>query len=462
MQGRLSRLSFAALASAALLLTVACAPRFKESELQVGAGATPGAAAPLATGSAGSAGTAGRTVTQVEQAGAKAPGQTTVQRGGVVKIGGLFPLSGGLSRLGIPAFQAANAYFRWLNDHGGIDGTKIQYIPCDDEANDTRSTSCAKKLVEQDGVFAMGPSFTPFSFTVTGQLEKQGIPWVGYDGINVEGFRASNVVTVGAPIEPMAHGLFDYWYRKVTKDRGAPPKKIGAVVLNVAPAKTYLREVKNVICPKLGCTIAREQLVTYSDTEYATICRNMQNERVDAVWVVTDPASAVKLFVQCREISYVPPAGWLGQHGIYLDLTLDQSGPIADGTYANGAVLPDSVDVPANREMKKIVTTYYRDAEFGYFASLGYASARLVEDLIRRAFGAGGALTRTGFLRAAAGIANYNCHGLCKDVNLQPPPSTHGGNHNIWIVRASHGKWVYEAGPIDAWRTQTWPRPGRP
>jgi hypothetical protein len=188
----------------------------------------------------------------------------------------------------------------------------------------------------------------------------------------------------------------------------------------------------------------------------------MQNERVDTVFIVTDPATAVKLLVQCREVNYVPPAGWLGQHGIYLDLTLDQSGPVSDGTYANGAVLPDSVDVPANREMKSIVTTYYRDADFGYFASLGYASARLVEDLIRAAFQAGGSLTRPGFLRAASGISSYDCHGLCKDVNLKPPPKTHGGNHNVWVVRAVKGKWVMTAGPIDAWRTETWPRPGRP
>ncbi|MGH2758542.1 MAG: ABC transporter substrate-binding protein, partial [Actinomycetota bacterium] len=340
--------------------------------------------------------------------------------------------------------------------------TKIQFIPCDDEANDTRSTTCAKKLVEEDGIFAMGPSFTPFSFTVTGQLEKQGVPWVGYDGINVEGFSANNVVTVGAPIEPMAHALFSHWYKKKTDERGAAPRKIGAVVLNVAPAKTYLRELKGVICPKLGCSVVREQLVNYSDTEYATICRNMQNERVDTVFIVTDPASAVKLLVQCREVNYVPPAGWLGQHGIYMDLTLDQSGPIADGTYANGAVLPDSVDAPANREMKRIVATYYPEADFGYFSSLGYASARMVEDLIREAFKAGGALTRSGFLSAASRITSYDCHGLCKDVNLRPPPRTHGGNHNVWIVRASRGRWVMAAGPIDAWRTSTWPRPGRP
>jgi hypothetical protein len=125
-------------------------------------------------------------------------------------------------------------------------------------------------------------------------------------------------------------------------------------------------------------------------------------------------------------------------------------------------VLPDTLDHPANREMKQIVTPYYRDATFGYFASLGYASARLVEDVMREAFKQGGELTRASMLEAAGRMTQYNCQGLCKDVNLRPPAATHGGNHNIWIVRANGGRWLTEAGPIDAWQAETWPRPGRP
>ena len=452
-----------------LLLAAACGPRFEGAGELVPQGETVAVedGAPVEGTSSedgsdpGSPGSGPRTVTETVRTPTRA-GQTSVARGGTVKIGGLFPLSGGLSALGTPAFQAANAYFRHLNARGGIDGTKIQFIPCDDEATDTRSTTCAKKLVEQDGIFMMGPSFTPFSFTVISQLEQQVVPWVGYDGINVEGFQASNVVTVGAPIETMAHALVPTWYRDVERRLGRPPSKIGAVVLQVAPAKTYVREARDVICPKLGCEIVREQAVNFADTEYATICRNMQNERVDAVWIVTDPASAVKLYVQCREINYTPPAGWLGQHGIYLDLTLDQSGAIADGTIANGAVLPDSADDPAVDEMKQIVRTFYRDASFGYFASLGYASARMASDVLREAFRGGGELTRAGVLEAAARITSYDCHGLCKDVNLRPPAAQHGGNHNVWLVRAVDGVWEVDAGPIDAWQSETWPRPGRP
>lgn len=394
--------------------------------------------------------------------------RNAVVRGGVIKVGGLFPLTGGLSALGKPAYQSAQAYFNYLNDRGGVRGKRIQFVVCDDRAEDTRSTTCARKLVEQDGVFIMGPSFTPFSLTVIGRLESDGVPWVGYDGINVEGFDASNVVTVGAPIETMGHALLPYWYDKIERETGSPPRKIGAVVLAAAPAETYVREAERVICPKLGCEIVEKRSVTYTTTDYATICRAMQSKRVDAVWIVTDPASAVKLLVGCRDLAggYKPPKGFLGQHGIYLDLTLDQVGRFADGIYANSAVVPDTVASPPTDEMKRIVRTYYPDASFGYFAELGFASARLVADVIDGILAGGAELNRGAVLSRAAAMTSYDCHGLCRGVNLRPPASRTGGNHNVWIVRADFssgaGRWVMDAGPIDAFNARTWPCRGRP
>lgn len=393
-------------------------------------------------------------------------GSGAVVRGGTVYVGGLFPLSGGLSTLGVEAYRGAQAYFNYVNDHGGVAGKRIQFMTCDDQGDDTKSTTCAKRLVEQQGAFIMGPSFTPFSLTVVGQLEKAGVPWIGYDGINVEGFQASNVVTVGAPIETMAHALLPWWYDQVAKDTGSPPKKIGAVVLQVAPAQTYVRETRNVICPKLGCSIVSESKVGYTDLNYTPICRTMQNDGVDAVWIVTDPSSAIKLLSACREIGYRPPKGFLGQHGIYLDLTLQQAGPFAAGIYANGAVQPESVSNAASAEMKSIIRTYYPKASLGYFTQLAYASARMVADLIERVVQNRQELSRTNILAAARATSAYNCHGLCADVNLSPPAGRTGGNHNVWIVRADFstgkGRWVAVAGPNDAFRSRTWPCPRRP
>jgi len=386
---------------------------------------------------------------------------------GVIKLGGLFPMSGGLSALGVPPAKAARAYFQSVNDAGGINGLKIDFEICDDRADPNQSAACTDRLVN-GGIFAMGPSFTPFSPNVVPILERKGVPWLGYDGINLEGFESDLVVTVGAPIQTMAHALLPYWYEQTTERLGREPTNIGAVVLDVPPARTYVEEAEETICPALGCRIAQKHFVTYFTlAEYGQICASMRAESVDAVWVITDPASAVKLLVQCRESRYEPPGGFLGQHGIYLDLTVEQSGAYVDGTIANSALLPASVDAAAIREMKSTVARYESDVDWGYFTVLGYASARMTVDVLREALKIDPKLSRASVLQAAARITNYQCHGLCRDVNLAPPAAVGGGNHHVWMVRArfdrsSEDQWVLDGGPVDAWRSETWPRPGRP
>ncbi len=444
-------------ALACALVIASCAPRFKESAAPVQQAPTGQATGTLPT----SPGAAARSTTTTSVIrGTKG----SVVTSSIVKVGGLFPKSGGLSALGLPAFQGAAAFFNWANERNLVPGKRFQFITCDDQAVDTQSTTCAKKLIDQDGVFIMGPSFTPFSNTVIDQVDRAGVPWAGFDGINIEGLAHSNVVTIGSPIEPMAHALISYWYRKL-EGQGKPPKRIGAVVLDVAPARTYVRELQNEICGKLGCSIVRQEFVQYTTTQYETICRNMQNASVDSIWIITDPASAIKLMNGCQNIGF-PKGKFLGQHGIYLDLTLAQAGPYSNGLIANSGLLPDTEDTPATREMRSIIRRYFPRASFGYFTELSFASARMVVDLVAKVVADGKQLSRQNLLAAASSITNYDCHGHCKDVTLRPPACKSGGNHTVWIVRADFssgtGRWVKEAGPFDAFDVQTWPNPGKP
>jgi branched-chain amino acid transport system substrate-binding protein len=456
---RARRQSFALVALASALVAVACGPRFADQPVPQGQATIPvePTSGPATTPTVPTAGATTRT-TVIKGT------QGSVVTGSVIKVGGLFPKSGGLSALGLPAFQGAVAFFNWANERNLVPGKRFQFITCDDQAVDTQSTTCAKKLIDQDGVFAMGPSFTPFSDTVIDQVDRAGVPWVGFDGINTEGLARSNVVTIGSPIEPMAHALIDYWYRKLERE-GNTPKRVGAVVLDVAPARTYMRELKEQICRKLGCEVVREQFVQYTTTQYETICRNMQNEVVDAIWIITDPASAIKLMNGCQNIGY-PKGRFLGQHGIYLDLTLAQSGPYSEGMLANSGLVPDTEVTPATTEMKNIIRRYFPNASLGYFTELSFASARMFVDLVAKVVADGKELSRQNLLAAASAITNYDCHGLCKDVALQPPACRSGGNHTVWVVRASFssgaGRWVKEAGPFDAFDVETWPTPGKP
>src|SRR5581483_5791035 len=149
------------------------------------------------------------------------------------KIGGIFPLSGGISALGRPAEQAARAYFQSVNDAGGIDGHRIDFVTEDDGGDPNRTRAAAEKLVERDGISIMGPSFTPFSPDLVPFLEKKGVPFIGFDGVNVEGFSSPTTVTIGASIAPHARVLVPYWVEKTHV------KRIAVVYLDVPPAVTY-------------------------------------------------------------------------------------------------------------------------------------------------------------------------------------------------------------------------------
>jgi branched-chain amino acid transport system substrate-binding protein len=78
------------------------------------------------------------------------PGVTATE----VKIGGIFPLSGPASSIG-QVGRGVLAYVESINDRGGINGRKIEYIVLDDAYSPPKSFEHARKLVESDEVAFM-------------------------------------------------------------------------------------------------------------------------------------------------------------------------------------------------------------------------------------------------------------------------------------------------------------------
>lgn len=75
------------------------------------------------------------------------PGVTDTE----VKIGQTMPYSGPASAWGAQG-QAELAYFKWINDQGGINGRKINLISLDDGYSPPKTVEQTRKLIEQEGV----------------------------------------------------------------------------------------------------------------------------------------------------------------------------------------------------------------------------------------------------------------------------------------------------------------------
>ncbi|ETR76998.1 branched-chain amino acid ABC transporter substrate-binding protein [Afipia sp. P52-10] len=93
-----------------------------------------------------------------------------------IKIGNTIPYSGPASAYGIIG-KTMTAYFRMINDKGGINGRKINFITYDDAYSPPKTVEQVRKLVESDEVFLMfGPLGTASNAAIQKYLNTKKVP----------------------------------------------------------------------------------------------------------------------------------------------------------------------------------------------------------------------------------------------------------------------------------------------
>jgi len=104
---------------------------------------------------------------------ASAPGITPTS----ILLGSHQPLTGPAAPGYSEIAPASNAYFDYVNAHGGVYGRKITYKYLDDGYDPTNTTSVVHQLVLQDNIFALFDGLgTPTHLAVVGFLNAQKVP----------------------------------------------------------------------------------------------------------------------------------------------------------------------------------------------------------------------------------------------------------------------------------------------
>src|SRR6516225_5986348 len=104
---------------------------------------------------------------------ASAPGITATQ----ILIGSHQPLTGPAAPGYSEIAPAANAYFQYVNAHGGIYGRKIKYTYLDDGYDPSKTASVVRQLVLQDSVFSIFNGLgTPTHLAVVKYLNSSKVP----------------------------------------------------------------------------------------------------------------------------------------------------------------------------------------------------------------------------------------------------------------------------------------------
>jgi branched-chain amino acid transport system substrate-binding protein len=96
-----------------------------------------------------------------------------------IKIGSLGPFTGDASVFS-PLNYGPEAYLRYVNAEGGVNGRKFETVFADDSCNEAKGIAAAKKLIYEDKVFMiMGHPCSGVAMAIKPMLEKEGIPWFG-------------------------------------------------------------------------------------------------------------------------------------------------------------------------------------------------------------------------------------------------------------------------------------------
>jgi branched-chain amino acid transport system substrate-binding protein len=93
-----------------------------------------------------------------------------------IKIGNIMPYSGPASSYGLIG-KTEEAYFKMINDQGGINGRKINFITYDDGYSPPKAVEQARKLVESDEVLVVfNPLGTPSNSAIQKYLNSKKVP----------------------------------------------------------------------------------------------------------------------------------------------------------------------------------------------------------------------------------------------------------------------------------------------
>jgi len=212
--------------------------------------------------------------------------QTTGITDTSLKLGGIYPLSGPASAYGdIP--KGIKAYFDYVNaEKNGIGGRKVEFVVRDDGYQPPKAVEEARRLVEQEQVFALFQTLGTPSTTATWDYATQRkVPQVFVaTGASKWGLDAGHPWTIGWQPNYVSEARVYAQYLKTEK----PGAKVAVLFQNDDFGKDLFGGFKNAIAGT-GITIAAEQSYEVSDPSVDPQMRNLAESKADVFLNIATP-----------------------------------------------------------------------------------------------------------------------------------------------------------------------------
>ena len=342
-------------------------------------------------------------------AGAVIAGETTGLTDTAIKVGVMGPFTGNASSYSKTQIGLM-AYFKHINDLGGINGRKFEIVQEDTACAPAKGIAAAKKLVHQDKVFYLhGNSCSGVAMAVKPTVAPTGIPWIIAHAVNPKITMPVNEkksIFHGVPAGP-AYG--STMGKFVMSKPGV--KRIAMVTHTNDWAKAYCDPAIEVIKAS-GGKIIETLALERGQTDATAQVLKLKKAKPDFILGCLYEAETVIFLRDAKKYGVRIPV--MGTAGTDLENTLERLGdPDAVKDYYVLHAFVDKVDGPKMKKWNDIILKYYPNETITGFSAVSMASGVAAVKALKAA---GRDLTRSKFIAELDNIKGLKTGILACDI----------------------------------------------
>jgi len=363
------------------------------------------------------------------------PGVTDTE----IKIGNTGPYSGPASSYGTIAKSEA-AYFRLVNDEGGVNGRKIDFISYDDAYSPPKTVEQVRKLVEQDGVLlVMSPLGTPTNSAIWRYMNQKKVPQL---------FVATGATKWN---DPKGHPWTMGWQPNYQSEGHAyaayilqnkPDGKVAVLYQNDDFGKDYLKGLKDGLGGKAGMVILAAPYETTDPTVDSQII-SMKAAGADVFVNTGIPKFAAQAIKKAAEIDW-KPLHILSSVGNSVGATLKPAGPqnakdIVSDFYIKDPTDPQWKNDPGYQQWVAFMDKYYPAGDKSDAGNV--VGPSFCQTLVQVLKQCGDDLSRENVMKQAANLKNFTVPMLLPGIAINTSPTDFAPIKQIQMARFDGQRW---------------------
>jgi ABC-type branched-subunit amino acid transport system substrate-binding protein len=358
-----------------------------------------------------------------------------------IKIGQTMPYSGPASAYGVIGKVEA-AYFKQINEQGGVNGRKINFISLDDGYSPPKTVEMIRRLVEQDEVLlTFGTLGTPSNTAIHKYMHSKKVPHMFLaTGASKWNDPQNFPWTIGFNPNYNSEGKLYGQHILATK----PNAKIAVLVQNDDYGKDYLNGFKDGLGAKAASMIVATASYEVTDPTIDSQIVTLKGSGADTFFNITTPKFAAQAIRKVDEVGWKPthylnnvsaspgsvlkPAGLDKSVGLISMLYVKDA---SDSKWDNDATMKD---------FKALIKKYAPEVSVDDSnATYGYAAAQMMVHVLKQA---GDNLTRENIMKQATSIKDLQIPMVLPGVLANTSATDSALFQTMQLVRFDGQKWV--------------------